>query len=136
MRRQRKLWRQRAEPAPLAEMNTTPLIDVMLVLLIMLILSIPVQLHAINLKLGAAPGPLTQPAPVRLVINAAGTVRWDAETVGEAELARRLSALAAEPNAPVLELRPDPDSPYELVATVLATIQRSGVNRLAVAGTP
>ena len=137
MRRSRKPWRQHSEPAPVAEMNTTPLIDVMLVLLIMLIVSIPVQLHAVNLRLGqsAAPPP-TPSAPVQLDVSASGAISWNTVTLSQTELAQRLSALATQASPAMIELRPDPHSSYQVVASVLAAVQRAGLSRLAVQGTP
>src|SRR5438105_1331443 len=79
-----------------SSINTTPLIDVMLVLLVMLIITIPVQLHSVNLNLPIAPSAASPPVPpevVRIDIDATNTVRWNGEAVAdEATLAARLNA--------------------------------------------
>lgn len=122
----------------MADMNTTPLIDVMLVLLIMLIITIPVQLHSVNLNLpSGTPPPATQKPPevVRIEVDAQGTVHWNGEAVPEAAaLESRLQAVAAEPDQPEVHLRPHKAVAYDVVARVLAAAQRAGVKKLGVTG--
>lgn len=118
-------------------MNTTPLIDVMLVLLIMLILSIPVQLHAVNLRLSAQAS--TRPAAseaIRLEITAANILLWNGQALDSATLTHRLAEQARQAQPALIELRPDRHSSYQTVAAVLAAVQRAGLSRLSVAGTP
>ena len=122
---------------PLSDINTTPLIDVMLVLLIMLIITIPIQLHAVDLTL-----PTPQPAPpsappevVTVDIDAAGAVRWNGEALADAAaLDQRLDRAAAAANAPELHLRADRHTRYRSVAAVMAAIQRKGLRKVGLVG--
>lgn len=139
----RRARRRRAPVAatadePMMDINTTPLIDVMLVLLIMLIITIPVQLDAIHMQLpvGAAPPPQEPPPePLRIDVGADGTVLWNGEALPDTgALDRRLEALAAQPVPQDIHLRPDRQAPYAVVAHVLASAQRDGLSRLAIVG--
>ena len=125
------------DPEVMMDINTTPLIDVMLVLIIMLIITIPVQLHAVNLNLpqGKPPPPDKPPVVVTIDINADGTVLWDSVAVADRaalDLKLRQVALAADP--PEVHLRPDGQAAYGAVARVLASAQRLGVTQLGVVG--
>lgn len=125
------------EPEVMSEMNTTPLIDVMLVLLIMLIITIPIQLHNVELNLPAGnPPPQTViPEVVQVDINAAGVVSWNGETIADREvLDSKLSGAAAQDVQPELHLRADRNAPYKAVAAVLASAQRLGANKLGLVG--
>jgi biopolymer transport protein ExbD len=119
------------------DINTTPLIDVMLVLLIMLIITIPVQLHAItlNMPVGNPPPPLVKPEVVRVGIDAAGTIRWNGELVASpAELDARLAAIATLPLQPELHVRPDRKVAYKTVAAVMAAVQRNRLTKVGIVG--
>lgn len=125
------------EPEVMSEMNTTPLIDVMLVLLIMLIITIPIQLHNVELNLpaGNPPPPTVIPEVVQVDINAAGVVSWNGETIADREvLDSKLSDAAAQDVQPELHLRADRNAPYKAVAAVLASAQRLGANKLGLVG--
>ena len=123
-----------AEFTPITAINTTPLIDMMLVLLIMLIVSIPMTTHKVPLDL-PSPHPVPQTPPVhRLVILAAGALAWDGQALPAAALAARLAAFQADPARPVLELEPEGAARYERVDQVLAQIRRAGVTRLGFVG--
>ncbi|MBI5791456.1 MAG: biopolymer transporter ExbD [Rhodocyclales bacterium] len=125
------------EPEVMAEINTTPLIDVMLVLLIMLIITIPIQLHSVNLNMpaGNPPPPLVKPEVVRIDIDAGGSIRWNGEAVAsQTELGSRLQAAAAQPVQPELHVRPNKSVAYKAVAYVLAEVQRRGLTKIGVAG--
>jgi biopolymer transport protein ExbD len=124
------------EPDVMVDINTTPLIDVMLVLLIMLIITIPIQLHAVNLNLPAGnPPPVVKPEVVRIDIDAAGTLRWNGEALaGPEELESRLQAAAAQPVQPELHVRPDRSVAYKTVAYVFAAVQRLGLTKIGIAG--
>jgi biopolymer transport protein ExbD len=123
-----------AEFAPIAAINTTPLIDMMLVILIMLIVSIPMTTHKVPLDL-PAPHPMPVTPPIhRLVILASGALTWDGQVLAAAALAGRLDALQADPTHPVLELEPDGAARYERVDQVLAQIRRTGITRLGFVG--
>ncbi|WP_077037317.1 biopolymer transporter ExbD [Pelomonas sp. KK5] len=121
----------------MSEINTTPLIDVMLVLLIMLIITIPVQLHAVNLNLpqGTPPPPPKPPEVVRIDVDAAGRITWNGEPLPADQVEPRLKAQVAElPEQPEVHLHPDKRAGYDTVAAVLAAAQRVGVTRLGVTG--
>ncbi|HLN24859.1 MAG TPA: biopolymer transporter ExbD [Patescibacteria group bacterium] len=121
-------------PGILAEINTTPLIDVMLVLLIMLIITIPVQTHAVKLDLpNGAMVASTPPPAVTIEVAADGSLRWDGQIIADPpDLEVRLQALTAIPEQPELHLRADPNAPYRQVAAVLAAAQRHGVAKLGI----
>ncbi|MBA3596522.1 MAG: biopolymer transporter ExbD [Methylibium sp.] len=128
------------EPEVMMDINTTPLIDVMLVLLIMLIITIPIQLHAVNLALPAGnppPPPLVQPQVVKVDIDASSRVFWNGEVLaGPVEVDARLRELAALPleTQPELHLRPDRGARYETVASVMAGVQRLGLTKFGIVG--
>ena len=122
---------------PMMEINTTPLIDVMLVLLVMLIITIPIQLHAVNLDLpvGTPPPPLTPPEVVKIDIDATSTIRWQGEHVADrADLEARMAAAAALPIQPEVHLRPDKAASYDSFAQVMVSAQKLGLTRLGVVG--
>ena len=124
------------EPEVIMDINTTPLIDVMLVLIIMLIITIPVQLHAVNLNMPQASAPpLVKPDVITLDIDASGKLLWNGEALPDrAALEARLKAAAAQPNQPELHLRANRAVEYGVVAMVLASAQRLGVTKLGMVG--
>jgi biopolymer transport protein ExbD len=125
------------EPDVMVEMNTTPLIDVMLVLLVMLIITIPIQLHAVNLEMPstAAVAPPVEPEVVRIDVTAAGVLLWNGELLeGRAALEERLRQAGAQREQPEIHLRPDRGAKYDSVAAVLATAQRHGLTRIGLVG--
>ena len=124
------------EVAP--DMNTTPLIDVMLVLLTMLIMSLPIQTHAVKLDM---PRPNNQPQNnqprdvVDLEIDFDGTVLWNGNVVpNERTLQGYLLDTAGRPDQPEIHLRPNRLVKYEVVARVLAMAQRLGIKRMGFVG--
>ena len=121
----------------LVEMNTTPLIDVMLVLLIMFIITIPVQTHAVKMNMPVNT-PATPPKPpeiVRIDIDAQGQIGWNGELVaGRADLQARLYRLSLRPDQPEVHLRPNKAVPYKHVAMVMAQAQRLGVSKIGIIG--
>ena len=137
--RKEKQGRRSGAPSdePMMDINTTPLIDVMLVLLIMLIITIPIQLHAVNLNMpnGNPPPSDIKPEVLRIDIDARSTVLWNGEAVGElAEVERRFEQVAAQPVQPEVHLRPDKLAKYNVVAGVMASAQRSGLAKLGIMG--
>jgi biopolymer transport protein ExbD len=126
------------DPEVMIEINTTPLIDVMLVLLIMLIVTIPIQLHSVELNLphGAPRPPLVEPEVVRINIERDGVIFWNGEALdgGVSALEPRLAASAAQAVQPELHVRPDRAVPYEIVAAVMATIQRNKLTKIGLVG--
>ena len=127
-----------AAPAetPFSDLNTTPLIDVMLVLIIMFIITIPVANHKVGIDLPAGPPPETPVRPTvhRLDIDAGGALFWDGVPVAEAALPARLAAVREAGTAAVLHLSTDGETRYEVFDRVLATVKRAGVERLGFPG--
>ena len=122
------------EPQMFAEMNTTPLIDVMLVLLVMVIITIPIMNHEVPVDLpGPVPGPIELRVTHRLEIAAGGGVSLDGVAIADAALPARLAALHADPNAE-LTVRTDEGARYNRFAQTLATIRRAGITRLGFVG--
>ena len=129
MRRHRQLVRAAPAQEAFSEINTTPLIDVMLVLLIMFIITIPIAAHRVPLDLPQGPAGIARPVVHRLDLDAAGRISWDGVVLAEAELPARLEAMRAEPLSE-LHLRADDYTPYESFDRVLATVKRARVDRL------
>jgi biopolymer transport protein ExbD len=120
---------------PIATINTTPLIDLMLVLIIMFIVTIPLATHKVPLDLPAPRPTPQQPVPVhRLSIDLTGHLSWDGRTIAERELGARLAALVADPAMPDLHLDADAEARFERVDQVLAQVKRAGVTRLGFLG--
>ncbi|MFA7268192.1 MAG: biopolymer transporter ExbD [Sterolibacterium sp.] len=124
------------EPELLIDINTTPLIDVMLVLLIMLIITIPIQTHAVKMNLPVdAPAHSVPPETVTIVVDADGSILWNGQLVpGKAELETRMHAAAAMTEQPELHLRPHKLVKYQHVAMVMAAAQRLGLKKVGVIG--
>ena len=125
------------DPEVMIDINTTPLIDVMLVLIIMLIITIPVQTHSVRLNMPVAdpPPPLVPPEVVTIEIDFDGTLIWNGQALaGRAELEARLGAAAGLPVQPEVHLRPNRLARYEHVAMVLAATQRLGVTKIGLIG--
>jgi biopolymer transport protein ExbD len=125
------------DPQEMVDINTTPLIDVMLVLLIMLIITIPVQLHAVNLNLptGNPPPPLVAPQVVQIDIDFDGTVSWNGVVVpDQATLNQKLAAAAAEPDQPEIHINPNKLANYSAVIAVMAAAERLGVTKIGIVG--
>jgi biopolymer transport protein ExbD len=124
---------------PMMEMNTTPLIDVMLVLLIMFIITIPVATHAINIDLPAPsdePPPPDQIDPIvnKIVITPNGEILWNAIPINGGELVRNLQETLAFEIEPELQFEPDANASYERSALVLNIIKDSGVTKFGFVG--
>ncbi len=126
------------EGEPMMEINTTPLIDVMLVLLVMLIITIPVQSHAVKLDMPQATPPpedVVKPEIVKLEIQFDGAVFWNGSPVPSTEVLRDYFKTAAfsDPQ-PEIHIEPDASVEYGFVAIVLAEAQKQGVTRIGFAG--
>lgn len=123
-----------AEPPVFAEMNTTPLIDVMLVLLVMVIITIPIMNHEVPMDLpGRPPASPELRVTHRLEIAANGAVSLDGVGVSDAALPARLAALRDDPHAE-LTVRTDAQARYDRFAQTLATVKRAGITRLGFVG--
>jgi len=118
------------------DINTTPLIDVMLVLIIMLIITIPIQTHAVKMNMPIAPSaaPPKPPEIVRIDIDFDGTIGWNGTVVDKDELINRLSQVAQQPDQPEVHLRPNKLVTYKVVAMVMANAQRLGVTKIGLIG--
>jgi len=122
---------------PMTEMNMTPLIDVMLVLLIMFIITIPIQTHAVKMNMPVAPtaAPPTPPQIVRIDVDFDGTIGWNGEIVADrGQLEARLAGIAAQADQPEVHLRPNKLVTYKVVAMILASAQRLGVTKIGIVG--
>src|SRR5512147_250629 len=125
------------EPDVMIDINTTPLIDVMLVLLVMLIITLPIQLHSVNLNMpvGNPPPPLVKPDVLKIDIDKDSRIYWNGEVLPDrATLEEKLSAAAALPVQPEVHLRPDKASKYAATAAVLASAQRLGLTKIGIIG--
>lgn len=119
------------------EMNTTPLIDVMLVLIVMLIITIPVQTHAVKLDMPRPNDnpPTVQPEVIDLIVDFDGTLLWNNQQVPNGEtLVSYFEEAAAKVPQPELHLRPNKLAKYDIVAKVLATAQRKGIRNIGIVG--
>jgi biopolymer transport protein ExbD len=125
------------EPEVMMDINTTPLIDVMLVLLIMLIITIPIQLHAVNMDMpiGNPPPPLVKPEIVKIDIDPQSIVYWNGVAVsGRPELESKMQAAATQAQQPEVHLRPNKLAKYDVVAGVMASAQRIGLTKIGIIG--
>ena len=124
--------------APMAEINTTPLVDVMLVLLVIFIITAPLLTHAVKIDL---PQATSQPLPekpeiVDIAIDGAGKMYWNDAPMVEGELEHRLQKAAAAEPQPELHIRADKETRYQILAEVMAAAQNAGVEKLGFVSTP
>jgi len=114
------------------EINMTPLVDVMLVLLIIFIITVPVMKHSVNIDLPRATSSPqdTKPETIRLSVDAKGQYYWNEQQIAEQDLESRLGAEAARQPQPELHIRGDKDTRYEFVAQAMAAAQRSGLRKI------
>jgi len=126
------------EGAPMMEINTTPLIDVMLVLLIMFIITLPVMTHAVKLDMPrqsqTPPSQTEITEPIRLDVDFDGTIIWNGSVVQLSDLEGYFRVEAAKEPQPELHVRPDRRANYDTVAKVLALAQRNGMQRIGFVG--
>jgi biopolymer transport protein ExbD len=124
------------EPEVMVDINTTPLVDVLLVLLVMLIITIPIRLHSVTIEMpGRQAPPPVPPEIVQIDVTPAGTFLWNGEPVpGRADLEARLRAAAAQPEQPEIHLRPHRAAKYDSVAAALAAAQRLGLAKIGLVG--
>ena len=123
---------------PMMDINMTPLIDVMLVLLIMFIITIPIQTHAVKLDL-PVDSPNTPPPPIdpiknKVVITANGQILWNGGAVNQDQLRQYLEVSQQLNPIPELHLQPEPEAKYELVDEVLAVTKRAHVEKMGFVG--
>ncbi len=125
--------------SPMMEMNTTPLIDVMLVLLIMFIITIPVATHSVDIDLpqpSPEPPPLDQVDPIKnkIVLTQMNEILWNGDAINDNELVRNLQETLAFEIEPELQFEPEPLASYDLSAKVLNIIKGSGVTKFGFVG--
>ena len=124
------------DPQVMLDINTTPLIDVMLVLLVMLIITIPIQTHAVklNMPVGNPPPPTEPPVVVTIEVDFDGTILWNGEQVDRPTLDTKFQSEAAQPVQPEFHLRPNKLVTYKHVAHVMAAAQRDGITKIGLIG--
>jgi biopolymer transport protein ExbD len=127
------------DEAPIGEMNTTPLIDVMLVLLVMFIITIPIQTHAVKIDLpvnSQTPPPENPIDPVinKLSISPTNVVTWNASPIDLITLRQYLDSTKAMTPEPELHVQPDAQARYDTVDQVLAVVKKSGITKLGFVG--
>jgi len=132
-----KIKSRYVEDEVIMEMNTTPLIDVMLVLLVMLIITIPTQLHSIGMNM-PIPKPnenKTPPIVVKVDLDENGNIYWDGQGIsGIVELERRFTKASATPVQPEIHIKPSKKTHYRYLASVMAAAQRQGLIKIGVVG--
>ena len=126
------------EAEPMMEMNMTPLIDVLLVLLIMFIITIPPQTHAVKLDLpqndpNVIPPPI-DPIKNKIVITQPGAILWNGTAVDQVQLRQFLDVTQQMDPVPELHLQPEPEARYELVDEVLAVTKQAQVTKMGFVG--
>jgi len=121
------------DTAPIGAINITPLIDVMLVLLVVIIIAIPIASHEVPVDLPAGPNRVVDPLPPTVLgIDREGTLTWNGEAVRDAALPDRLAALRQ--SGAVLHLQTDPEVRYERFDGILAVVKRAGITKLGFVG--
>jgi len=130
----RRMFVTSKEPEYFSSMNTTPLIDVLLVLLVMFILTLPISTQKIPVELPSDGSPGAPRVVHRLTIAPNGAYGWDGAAISDAELKARLAVVARDPQAPALVLEADGESLYDRFDKTLAVIKRAGITKLAFAG--
>jgi biopolymer transport protein ExbD len=120
------------QPAPMSEINVTPMVDVMLVLVVIFILTAPLFTHAVKLDLPNAQSAPAAAAPevISLSIDAAGGIFWDKDRIEQKELDARMAAAARKNPQPELQLRADKSTRYEIIAQVMAAAQTNGLTKM------
>jgi biopolymer transport protein ExbD len=133
-RRRRPIAYAAVSEQPISTINTTPIIDVMLVLLIMFIITIPVMTHSVKIDLPTIGLPRGEPEVHRLALDARSRLSWDGAPIAEAALPARLAAFRAAGPDGVLHFHADAETRYEDFDRVLADVKRAGVERLGFVG--
>lgn len=134
--RRRRIAYATVTEQPMSSINTTPIIDVMLVLLIMFIITIPVMTHSVKIDLpqGVPPPATIEPETHQLALDAASRLTWDGAPIAEAALPARLAAFRTAAPDGILHFRADPETRYEDFDRVLADVKSAGVERLGFVG--
>jgi biopolymer transport protein ExbD len=136
MQQRRRLAYATVAEEPFSGINTTPLIDVLLVLLIMFIITIPVMTHSVKIDLPQGPPAVipVEPETHQLALDSAGRLTWDGAPIAEAALRARLAAFRAAAPDGILHFRAEADTRYEDFDRILADVKRAGIARLGFVG--
>ena len=127
-------YAQSTPAAPMAEMNMTPLIDVLLVLLIMFVITIPIAAHSTDVDLPTGTTQSPNEVVNKIVVTEGGAVLWNGEQVSERQLVTLLDAASSLDPEPELQFEPDANASYDLAARTLRTIQASPVTKFGFVG--
>ncbi len=124
--------------APMSEINTTPLVDVMLVLLVIFIITAPLMTHAVRIDLPKASSQLLNEKPevVSISIDHAGKIYWNDMAVNATEAKVKLEAAAKQNPQPEVHIRADKDTRYQVLAELMASAQTSGITKLGFVSEP
>lgn len=124
--------------APMSEINTTPLVDVMLVLLVIFIITAPLLTHAVKIDLPQASSqPLPEkPQVISVAIDGAGTMYWNDVVIAQGDLKAKLVEAANQKPQPELHIRADKETRYQLLAEVMADAQNAGITKLGFLSEP
>ena len=124
--------------APMSEINTTPLVDVMLVLLVIFIITAPLMTHAVRIDLPKASSELLSEKPevVSISIDHAGKIYWNDQPVTEADAKDKLAAAAKQNPQPEVHIRADKDTRYQVLAEIMANAQTAGITKLGFVSEP
>lgn len=125
-------FNQQGNHAPMSEINTTPLVDVMLVLLIIFMITAPLLTHAVKIDLPKASSQANEDKPenISLALRGDGQLFWNDQPLADAELADRLAAAAARQPQPELHLRADRDTRYQKIAEVMSAARQAGIQKM------
>lgn len=131
-------FNEQGQQGPMAEINVTPMVDVMLVLLVIFIITAPLFTHAVKLELptaSSAPAP-EKPESITLSINAEGQLFWNNTAVTLDELGTRFATAAQKKPQPELQLRADKSTRYEIIAQVMSSAQTHGMTKIGFVTNP
>lgn len=128
----------RKNQALMSEINTTPLVDVMLVLLVIFIITAPLLTHAVKIDLPKASSQLLQEKPevVSIAIDHSGHIFWNDQAIEKTAVIEKLQQVANQKKQPEIHLRADKDTRYQVLAEIMASAQKAGVTKLGFVSEP
>lgn len=129
---------QQGHQAPMSEINTTPLVDVMLVLLVIFIITAPLLTHAVKIDLPQASSQpvVEKPEVIDLAIDKAGQTFWNDQAISAEDLVEKFKASAGQHPQPELHIRADLDTRYQVLAELMAQAQQAGLSKIGFISTP